>query len=190
MGNPPGRIYRLAHGRRRTAAGQALVRPPTTARRRTPGPGDRRRPGRLCQRGEPRRPWLAGLPAGAPRRPGPGSLGQPARRPLPQAVGPWHGAVTADSQRLRAYPALARTVAQGPRLGRLRRPATGLRRERGRTPGPAGRSLQSRVAPGPRSSPGPGPRRRGPRTRWTVLSGGRLGPSTGLVPMAGRAPEY
>ncbi len=70
---------------------------------------------------------LAGNAAGAPRCPGPGGLGQPPGRALSQTVGPRHRLVAADSQRLRSYQAPARTLAQGPRLGRLRCTATGLR---------------------------------------------------------------
>ncbi len=120
---------------------QALVRTPRAPRRAPRGTGGRRRPGRLRQRRQPRRARLAGDPDRTPSRPRPGSLGQPPGRALPETLGPRHAAVAPGAQRLRPYPPAARTPAARPRLGRLRRTATGLRRQGSATPGATGRSL-------------------------------------------------
>nr|VVH84024.1 tRNA 5-methylaminomethyl-2-thiouridine biosynthesis bifunctional protein MnmC [Pseudomonas aeruginosa] len=104
-------------------------------------------------------------------------------------LGPRHAAVAPGAQRLRPYPPVARTPAARPRLGRLRRTATGLRRQGSATPGATGRSLPRRPAARPGARAGRAPRRRRPARRRPVLSRSRLGPSARAVPGPGRHPR-
>ncbi|MNZ80974.1 hypothetical protein D3C78_996290 [compost metagenome] len=182
VGDARRRLPGRARGQRQT-----LVRPPAAPQRPARGAGDRRRPGRLRHGQQPGWTRLAGDPDRTPRRAGRGSLGQPAGRALPQALGPRHRAVETGGRRFRLHPPPARTPAGRRRLERLRRAAAGLRRQGSRAPGAPGRRLPERSAAsgGCRRSLAAG--RPGARTGRPVVRRGRLGPSAGAVPPAGQS---